>query len=92
MAKEINAKHEFRPGGGSMSRFQQQLHTLLIYLQASASRIMLSLEILLQPEMFKPCSLRQCSAIALIEASVICSSREMSRARRCVVLHEGDQP
>lgn len=42
-----------------------------MYLQLCARLIRLSFEILVQFETFKPCSLRQCSAMALIEASVI---------------------
>ncbi len=43
-----------------------------MYLQLWARLIRLSFEILVQLDTFNPCSLRQCSAMALMEASVIC--------------------
>lgn len=49
----------------------REVLALLIYLHFSATFIIDSLEILVQPEMFSPCNRLQSSASVYIEASVI---------------------
>ena len=88
---EGNAKEEQRmsseyqeagkPSGGKTGG-GQEIRTRFMNRQLSANFTMLSLEILLQLEMLRPCNLLQLSAMAKMEASVICSSPETSRARR----------